>query len=45
MAQTQNQLASQRNYIAQLLEQLTVNYQNTKLERKQIAQALLGLRG
>ena len=38
MTQTQNQLTSQRNYIAQLLEQLTVNYQNTKLERKQIAQ-------
>jgi hypothetical protein len=31
MTQTQNQLASQQNYIAQLLEQLTVNYQNTKL--------------
>jgi predicted DNA-binding ribbon-helix-helix protein len=38
MAQNQNQLTSQQNYIAQLLEQLTVNYQNTKLERKQIAQ-------
>jgi hypothetical protein len=38
MTQTQNQLTSQRNYIAQLLEQLTVNYQNTKLDRKQIAQ-------
>jgi hypothetical protein len=38
MAQNQNQLTSQRNYIAQLLEQLTVNYQNTNLERKQIAQ-------
>jgi hypothetical protein len=38
MTQNQNQLASQRNYIAQLLEQLNVNYQNTKLERKQIAQ-------
>jgi hypothetical protein len=38
MTQTQNQLAAQRNYIAQLLEQLTVNYQNTNLERKQIAQ-------
>jgi hypothetical protein len=38
MTQIQNQLASQRNYIAQILEQLTVNYQNTKLERKQIAQ-------
>ncbi len=40
MTQTQNELTSQRNYIAQLLEQLTVNYQNTKLERKQIAQNL-----
>lgn len=40
MAQTQKQLASQQNYIAQLLEQLTVKYQNTKLERKQIAQNL-----
>ena len=38
MTQTQNQLVSQQSYIAQLLEQLTVNYQNTKLERKQIAQ-------
>lgn len=38
MTQTQNQLTSQQNYIAQLLEQLTLNYQNTKLERKQIAQ-------
>ncbi|MEI6331966.1 MAG: hypothetical protein WCP16_22230 [Pseudanabaena sp. ELA645] len=38
MAQTQNQLTSQQNYIAQLLEQLTANYQNTKLERNQIAQ-------
>ncbi|MBD2175521.1 hypothetical protein H6F42_01145 [Pseudanabaena sp. FACHB-1998] len=38
MTQTQNQLTSQRNYIAQLLEQLNVNYQNTKPERKQIAQ-------
>ena len=37
MTQTQNQLVSQQSYIAQLLEQLTVNYQNTKLERKQIA--------
>ena len=26
-----------RNYISHLLEQLTVDYQNTKLERKQIA--------
>lgn len=40
MTQTQNQLTSQQNYIAQLLEQLTVNYQNTKPERKQIAQNL-----
>jgi len=40
MTQPQNQLTSQQNYIAQLLEQLTVNYQNTKLERKQIAQSL-----
>ena len=38
MTQNQSQLVSQQNYIAQLLEQLTVNYQNTKLERKQIAQ-------
>lgn len=38
ITQTQSQLASQWNYIAQLLEQLTVNYQNTKLERKQITQ-------
>ena len=42
MTQTQNQLASQQNYIAQLLEQLIVNYQNTKLERKQIAQNFSG---
>ena len=38
MTQTQNQLASQQNNISQFLEQLTVNYQNTRLERKQIAQ-------
>jgi hypothetical protein len=38
MAQFQNQLTVQQNYIAQLLEQLTVNYHNTNLERKQIAQ-------
>jgi hypothetical protein len=38
MAQVQNKLASHRDYIVQLLEHLTVNYQNTKLERKQIAQ-------
>ncbi len=40
MAQNQNQLTSQRNCIAQLLEKLTVNYQNTNLERKQIAENL-----
>ena len=38
MAQAQNQLASKQNYIAQLPEQLTTNYQNTNLERNQIVQ-------
>ncbi|MEG3876910.1 hypothetical protein QT972_05945 [Microcoleus sp. herbarium7] len=41
MAQVQNKLAIQQDIIVQLLAQLTVDYQNTKSERKQIAQSYL----
>lgn len=42
MAQVQNKLAIQQDIIVQLLAQLTVDYQNTKSERKEIAQSYLG---
>ncbi|MEG4235854.1 hypothetical protein QUA40_28000 [Microcoleus sp. Pol11C3] len=42
MAQVQNKLAIQQDIIVQLLAQLNVEYQNTKLERKEIAQNYLG---
>ncbi len=37
MVQVQDKLALQRDYIVQLLGQLTVDYQNTKAERQDIA--------
>ncbi len=42
MTQVQNKLAIQQDIIVQLLAQLTVECQNTKSERKQIAQSYLG---
>jgi hypothetical protein len=42
MTQVQNKLAIQQDIIVQLLAQLTVDYQNTKSERKEIAQNYLG---
>ncbi len=42
MTQVQNKLAIQQDMIVQLLAQLTVDYQNTKSERKEIAQIYLG---
>ncbi|MEG4353401.1 hypothetical protein QUA70_25075 [Microcoleus sp. LAD1_D5] len=42
MTQVQNKLAIQQDIIVQLLAQLTVDYQNTKLERKEMAQNYLG---
>ncbi len=42
MTQVQNKLAIQQDIIVQLLVQLTVDYQNTKSERKEIAQSYLG---
>lgn len=42
MAQVQNKLALGQDIIVQLLAQLTVDYQNTKSERKEIAQSYLG---
>lgn len=42
MTQVQNKLAIQQDIIVQLLAQLTVDYQNTKSERKEIAQSYLG---
>ncbi|MEG4842633.1 hypothetical protein [Microcoleus sp. B9-D4] len=42
MAQFLNKLAIQQDIIVQLLAQLTVDYQNTKLERKEISQRYLG---
>ncbi|MGA7953596.1 MAG: hypothetical protein WCA07_08750 [Gloeobacterales cyanobacterium] len=38
MVQIQGKLALQRDYIVQLLGQLTVDYQNTKAERRDIAE-------
>jgi hypothetical protein len=38
MGQVQGKLSVQRDYIVQLLEQLTVDYQNTKAERRDIAE-------
>ncbi|MEG5038273.1 MULTISPECIES: hypothetical protein [unclassified Microcoleus] len=42
MAQVQNKLALGQDIIVQLLAQLTVDYQNTKSERKEISQRYLG---
>jgi len=42
MAQVQNKLALGQDIIVQLLAQLTVDYQNTKSERKEIALSYLG---
>ncbi|MEE3718540.1 hypothetical protein V2H45_17510 [Tumidithrix elongata RA019] len=36
MVKIQNQLTVYQDYISQLLEQLSINYQNTKLERQLI---------
>ncbi|MEZ2225157.1 hypothetical protein [Microcoleus sp.] len=36
MTQVQNKLAIQQDIIVQLLAQLTVDYQNTKSERKEM---------
>jgi hypothetical protein len=41
MVQVQDKLAVQRDYIVQLLGQLTVDYQNTKVERQNIAEGYL----
>jgi hypothetical protein len=41
MVQIQGKLAVQRDYIVQLLGQLTVDYQNTKAERQDIAEGYL----
>jgi len=38
MTQVQNKLTVHQDYINQLLEQLTISYQNTKLERQKINQ-------
>lgn len=38
MVQVQDKLAVQREYIVQLLGQLTVDYQNTKAEQREIAE-------
>jgi hypothetical protein len=38
MVQVQDKLTVQRSQVTQLLNQLTVDYQNTKSERKQIAE-------
>ena len=42
MTQVQNKLAIQQDIIVQLLAQLTVDYQKTKSERKEIAHSYLG---
>ena len=42
MAQVQNKLAIQQDYIVQLLAQLNVEDQKTKSERKEIAHSYLG---
>jgi hypothetical protein len=42
MTQVQNKLVIQQDIIVQLLAQLTVDYQNTKSERQEIAQNYLG---
>ncbi|TAD92250.1 MAG: hypothetical protein EAZ98_24720, partial [Oscillatoriales cyanobacterium] len=42
MTQVQNKLAIQQDIIVQLLAQLTVDYQNTKSERQEIALSYLG---
>ena len=42
MVQIQDKLAVQRDYIVQLLGQLTVDYQNTKAERQDIAECYPG---
>jgi hypothetical protein len=41
MVKVQDKLAVQRDYIVQLLGQLTVEYQNTKAERRDIAEGYL----
>jgi len=38
MSKAQEKLAFYQDYILQLLEQLNINYQNTRLERQQISQ-------
>lgn len=38
MTQLQDKVTVQRNYVTQLLEQLTIDYQNTRSERRNIAE-------